>query len=168
MAVENLMIFLLTIMTVGGAYWVSSTELQKWDRAYIASKKDLTSTIEQKMRFDLKSEKNLKNIVQKSEELLKKRHKLWFSFSKQTEQSYLEYLQELSVAIDRESIGLHIRKMRLDSEKISIAGSVKDFESLEVFEEELTGLKRLTLVEKPRELTFSIELKIKDKDKDQQ
>lgn len=165
---QMFMIILLTIMTIGGVYWMSSTELQKWDRAYIAYKKDLITTIEQKMKVDLKSEKNLKNIVQKAEDTLKKRHKLWFSFSKQTEQSYLEYLQELSTAIDRDSLGLNLRKMRLDAEKVSMAGSVKDFEALEVFEEELMGLKRLALVDKPRETTFSIELKVKDKDKDQQ
>ena len=159
-------IVFFTIITIGGVYWTSSIELQRWDRSYISSKKELISTIEQKMRVDLQGEKNLKSMVEKADETLKKRHKLWFSFSKQTEQSYLEYLQELSVAIDRESLDLKIRKMSLEPDKVSIAGSVKDFEALEVFEEELLALKRLALVEKPRELTFTIDLKVKNKDKE--
>lgn len=118
--------------------------------------------IEQGMGVDLKGEKNLKTIVEQAEETLKRERLLWFSFTKQNEASALEYLQELSIAIDRASIGLELRQMHIDFEKVTMTGSVKSFEALDVFEEELQGLKLLTLVEKPRELTWTIQLQPKD------
>ena len=158
------MILLLTLASIGGVLYHSMTELQRWDSAYIVSKKDLISTVNKTMKIDLKGEKNLKNIVSKAQNTLEKEHKLWFSFSKQTEQSYLEYLQDLSVHIDKESIGLDVKKLMIAPDKISLTGTLKDFEALEVFEEELAELELLQLVEKPRELTFTIQFKVKEKD----
>ncbi len=157
------MIILLTVMCIGGIFWKSSTELQRWNQAYISSKKELLRTIEHTMNIDMKNEKNLKDIVQKTDTVLQKEHKLWFSFSKQTEQSYLEYLQDLSVHIDKESIGLDIKKLSLNPDKVTLVGVLKNFESLEVFKEELSELELLSVVEAPRELSFTIELKVKEK-----
>lgn len=157
------MIF-LTIGCIGGALWHSFSELQRWDRAYIASKKELIKTLEQSMEIDVKGERNLNDIVTKAEDTLKKERKLWFSFSKQTEQSYLEFLQDLSVHIDREDIGLDLKKLSMGPDKVVLAGALKEWEKLEVFKQELSELELLQLVEEPRELTFTIQLKVKDKE----
>ncbi|MBI2353248.1 pilus assembly protein PilM [Candidatus Dependentiae bacterium] len=160
---QLLMMVALTMGCLGGLFWHSSQELQRWNHAYLSSKKELTTSIQQSMDVDLKSEKNIKDIVAKTEEKLKTERKLWFSFSKQTEQSYLEFLQDLSLQIDRESIGLELKKLTITPEMVTLVGSVKDFESLEVFKEELSELKLLQLLEKPRELSFTVKLKVKDK-----
>lgn len=167
------MIVLLTVGSIGGTLWHSFSELQQWNRAFIASKKELTTTLQTAMGIDVKSERNLKDIVAKAEATLKNEHRLWFSFSKQTEQSYLKYLQDLSVHIDREAIGLDLKKLVMRPDLITITGSLSGnasydledgFAALPVFKEELSELKYLQLVEEARspEL-FTIQLKIKDK-----
>jgi len=160
---QLLMIVVLSISCIGAVYFKSSLELQRWNQAYISSKKELVSKVDQIMGVDLKSEKNLKKIVERCEEAFKASHKRWFAFVKQKERSYLEYLQDLSVKIDKESIGLDLTKLMIEPEKVTMVGKLKDFEALEVFEEELAELDLLQVVEKPRELSFTIQLKVKNK-----
>lgn len=167
------MIILLTVAAIGGVLWHSLSELQRWDRAYVTSKKELTTALQTTMGIDVKSERNLKDVVTKAEATLKNEHKLWFSFSKQTEQSYLKYLQDLSVHIDREAIGLDVKKLVMRPDLVTITGALRGnpsydledgFAALPVFKEELSELTYLQLVEEARspEL-FTIQLKIKDK-----
>lgn len=158
------MILLLTVGCIGGALWHSISELQRWDRAYVSSRKELIKTLQDSMSIDVKNERNLKDIVAKAEETLKNERKLWFSFSKQTEKSYLEFLQDLSVHIDREDIGLDLKKLLMSPDKVTLTGTLKEWEKLEVFKQELSELELLELVEEPRELTFTIVLKVKDKE----
>lgn len=151
-----------SIVCIGATWLRSSQELSRWQSAYNSSKKQLVQTVEQSMGIDLKGEKNLKTIVDQAEETLKRERLLWFSFTKQHEASVLEYLQDLSMAIDRVSIGLELRQMHIDYEKVTMSGSVKSFEALDTFEEELQGLKLLTVVDRPRELSWTIQLQPKD------
>lgn len=153
----------LTLSCIGAVYFKSSSELQRWNKAYVASKKELVSTIDTTMGIDVKTERNLKNIVQRCEDAFKASHQRWFAFVRQKELSYLEYLQDLSIRIDRASIGLEITSLLLKPEEVTMKGRLKDFEALQVFEEELAELELLQVVEKPRELSFSIQLKVKDK-----
>ena len=157
------MIILLTVSCIAIVYLRSNAELQRWNQAYTSSKKELASTINTTMDIDVRNEKNLKKIVERCEEGFKTAHKRWFAFVKQKERSYLEYLQDLSVRIDKASLGLDITKLLLEPEKVTMTGKLKDFEALEVFEEELAELDLLQLVEKPRELSFTVHLKVKDK-----
>lgn len=154
----------LTIGCIGGIFWHSISELQRWNNAYTASRKELVKKLEQSMAIDVKSERSLKEIVAKAEETLKKERKLWFSFSKQTERSYLELLQDLSIHIDREDIGLDLKKLLMGPDSVTLTGSLKEWEKLEVFKQELSELELLDLVEEPRELTFTVLLKVKDKE----
>jgi len=159
--VQLLAMMCAAVVCIGGTWWRSSQELQTWQTAYNTSKKQFVNTIEQQMRIDLKGEKNIKTMVEQAEEVLKRERALWFSFMKQHEASILEYLQDLSMAIDRMSLGLDLRQMHLDYEKITMTGSVKSFEALDVFDEELQELKLLTVTEKPRELSWTIQLQPK-------
>lgn len=156
-------IIILSITCIAAIYLHSSSELQRWNQAYLSSKKELIAKIDQSMGLDLKTEKNLKRIVERTQEAYKAAHKRWFAFAKQKERSYLEYLQDLSVRIDKDSIGLDVSKLMIEPEKVTMVGKLKDFEALEVFEEELSELDLLQVVEKPRELSFTIQLKVKNK-----
>ena len=167
------MVLFLTIGCIGGVLWHSISDLQRWDRAYISSNKELTTSLQTTMGIDVKSERNLKDIVNKAEETLKNERKLWFSFSKQTEQSYLQYLQDLSVHIDRQSIGLDLKSLRMRPDLITMRGALSGnkasdledgFAALPVFKEELSELQYLQLVDEARTPEFfEIQLKIKDK-----
>lgn len=159
---QLLMIIFMTTLCLGTTFWRSSMLLQEKETAYNSSKRQLVQAIEQRMRLDLRGEKSIKTILEKAEEKLKTEKALWFAFSAQQEHSVLEYLQDLSVQIDRSALGLQVRNMHLDYEKVSMSGNVKNFESLDLFEEELASLQLLQLLEKPRELTFTIQFKPKE------
>lgn len=160
-------VILMTLFSVGAVFWRSSTLLQEQESAYLASKKHCMKAVLQHMNLDLTGEKNMKTVVEKAEETLKREKALWFSFSRQQESCVLEYLQDLSIQIDRDATGLELRSMHLDFEKVIMTGSVKSFEALDVFEEELMSLKLLQPLEKPRELSFTgLTLKPKDDQKE--
>lgn len=158
---------LLTSLSLGLTFWRSYSILAEKESVYLASKRQFMQAVEEKMRIDLQGEKSIKAVVEKAEETLNREKALWFSFSAQQEHSVLEYLQDLSVQIDREATGLELSNMRLDFEKVSMTGRVKNFEALDLLEEELMSLQLLQLVEKPRELAFTIQLKPKDDSKGQ-
>ncbi len=164
------MIFCLTMLCIGAAAWHVYADLQRWQNAYTVSKKDLVQTVQTTMGVDLKTQRSLKDILQKAEETLKQERKLWFSFSKQTEFSYLEFLQDLSVHIDRDAIGLDLKKLYMTPEKVTMTASLQGnaslnpFEALAVFAQELSELELLELVEESRDpKLFTIELKVKDR-----
>lgn len=160
---QLIMIVMMTILCLGSIFWKSSMILKEQETAYNSSKRQFMQAIEQRLHIDLHGEKSIKTMLDKAEEKLKKEKALWLVFSAQQEHSVLEYLQDLSVQIDRASVGLQVRNMHLDYEKVTMAGSVKSFETKDVFEEELQSLQLLQLIEKPRELSFTIQFKPKDK-----
>ncbi len=168
---QMLMIVFMTTVCLGATFWRSSILLTEKEIAYNASKRQLIQAIEQRMHLDMRGEKNIKTIVTKTEEKLKTEKALWFAFSAQQEHSVLEYLQDLSIQIDRSSTGLQVRSMHLDYEQVSMTGSIKNFDNTEfqrfdVLKEELQELRLLQVVEQPRELSFTIQFKPRETGKD--
>lgn len=163
---QIIVVVFMTLFSVGAVFWRSSTLLQEQESIYTVSKKQCMKAISQHMNLDLAGEKSMKTVVEKAEETLKRERALWFSFSKQQEGCVLKYLQDLSIQIDRDATGLDLSSMHLDFEKVIMKGSVKSFEALDVFEEELMSLKLLQPLEKPRELSFTVSLKPKDDQKE--
>ncbi|HJM68704.1 MAG TPA: pilus assembly protein PilM [Candidatus Babeliales bacterium] len=98
---------------------------------------------------------------------------LWFAFSKQDRYSYLKYLQELSIRIDRESLGIQFKRlsMDLDENSITLDGEIKDnaFKSLTILEESLKESKLFKQVTIPQDMiqtnyntkitTFTVKIK---------
>lgn len=151
-----------TVAIFAGIYLLCMQETQTWQEAMVTAKKQVSREVERTMKLDVRGEQTHK-IVEKAEDFLAREKRLWFSFSKESESSLLEYLQALSLAIDRESLGLLITRMKIDSGEIMIQGSVKDFEALQIFEEELLELKQFDIEQKPRELSFTVKLRAKSK-----
>ena len=165
-SVQTIVMVLTSLLCVGAVWWRSSEQLKGWQTAYNSSRRQLLDEIQSQMGLDVRGEKNLKALVEKTESVLKRERQLWFSFTQQNEASILEYLQDLSVAIDREAIGLEIKSLHIDYQKVVMTGTVKSFEALDLFYEELQELKLLKLVDRPRELAnWTIELKPKTSSK---
>ncbi len=161
-SLQAVVMLLTSLLCVGAIWWRSSEQLQRWQTAYNSSRKQLLTEIQDQMNLDLRGEKNLKTLVEKTESVLKRERQLWFSFMQQNEASMLEYLQDLSVAIDREAIGLELKSLHIDYQKVVMSGSVTSFEALDLFYEELQELKLLKLVDRPRDISnWTIELKPK-------
>jgi hypothetical protein len=152
---------LVSALSLAGIWWRSYEEMNRWQAGYVSSRKQLITTLQEQMSLDVRGEKKITEISKKAEEELKRERKLWFSFMKQNEASALEYLQDLSQAIDKESIGLELKSVHIDYQKVTMSGTVKNLDALDLFYEELQSLKTLKLVSRPRELSFNVELKSK-------
>jgi Tfp pilus assembly PilM family ATPase len=161
-SLQTVVMVLTSLLCLGAVWWRSSEQLQRWQTAYNVSRKQLLTEIQDQMNLDVRGEKNLKALVEKTESVLKRERQLWFSFTQQNEASILEYLQDLSVAIDREAIGLELKSLHIDYQKVIMSGTVKDFPALDIFYEELQELKLLKLVDRPIDFAnWTIELKPK-------
>lgn len=151
----------LTIVLFGSMYWIGLREQQSWEDLLAQSRQQVSKEIQKYMNIDTKGEQITK-LVDKTNEYLKREKKLWFSFSRQSEQSLLEYLQDLS-KIDRESLGLKIKNLKLTHDEVAITGSVQDYESLTTLKYELNDLTLLAVDQEPREPNaFVIKLKSKN------
>lgn len=162
---QLLALVLITVFSLGGLYVYSNMQINKWHMAYLGSKKEVSRVVEDNMNLDVRNISRPSLIVDAARETVEREKKLWFSFSKQSENSFLEYLSDLTSKIDRASIGLDLKKLIIDYDQIIMQGKVKNFDALETFEEELMELSKFTVVEKPRELAFTVKLNVKDTSK---
>jgi len=91
---------------------------------------------------------------------------LWFSLSQGQTYSFLYYLQEMSNTIDRQELGLTLRKLTIQrdnkqgTETVKMEGSVPDFPQLQSFEQALRDTGLFTHVPSLQETKFDITLTI--------
>lgn len=107
-----------------------------------------------KNTFDIQKSSSPAALVANAKRKIAEEEALWFSFSKQTRFSFLEYLQELSVRIDRQSLGIQFKKLSMNDEKITLEGQVSGhgFKSLLLLEESLKESPLLQTATIPEEL----------------
>jgi type IV pilus assembly protein PilM len=126
------------------------------------SQEELIELVSQELAIkDPESLTDAESIIEAANAKLKKEEKMWYAFSAQTRRSFLEYLKALSTTIDRASIGLELKKLSMDESTISMDGSVRGFEELAIFEDELNQLKQFSLISVPQKPEFNITMKIK-------
>lgn len=159
---------LLCILTFGGLgslYFNIHTRVSGLKSTYNASRRDLVNTIEQTMNVKMKNKKSLGAITKFAEDTMKKEKELWFLFSQQSENIFLEYLQQLSTVVDRQSLGLELTKVELGYDTVVLDGSVTGFEELSTLQEEVGMVTMFTITEKPKDISnFSITLKVNRQD----
>ena len=80
------------------------------------------------------------------------------AFSAQSRNSFLEYLVTLSTKIDRETLGLELKKMTLNKSVITLEGRVRNFEALEQFERALKETELFATIPDMQKVDFSITL----------
>jgi type IV pilus assembly protein PilM len=153
--------FLLSVATLTGIYFYSNYQLKQWTSKYDASRKEIVTLLKDQMEVDVKNVKRITDIVVAVESKLQQAKKVCFSFS-QPNNAFLHYLEELCNKIDRISLGLDLKKLSLHDKQVVLQGKVKDFDALEIFEEELMELHSFIIKDRPRELAFSVTLQVKD------
>ncbi|MDP3788642.1 MAG: pilus assembly protein PilM [Candidatus Chromulinivorax sp.] len=159
---QLLTILLLSVATLIALYFYSNLQLKKWDIAYEKSRKEMVAAIKDQMAVDVKKNtKRISDIVAAAQTKLDQETKVCSSFS-QSNNNFLQHLQELCNNIDRESLGLDLKKLSLEGKEVVLQGKVKDFDALETFEEELMELPNFTLKNIPRELSFTVTLLVKE------
>jgi len=159
---QLLSIILISCAAIVGVYFYSQYQLRIWDMEYNKSKKEMSIKLKEQMDVDTKGMKRINDIVAAAQSKLEQAKKVCFSFSP-SNHSFLRYLQELSSKIDRQSLGLDLKKLSIHDKEITLQGKVKDFDVLETFAEELMELKNFTLKSKlPGELVFTVVLQAKE------
>lgn len=151
---------MLSCAIIIGLYMYSKYQIQFWDIAYEKSRKELLAVLKDQMNIDLKATKRVTDIVVAAQDKLEQTKKVCFSFS-QSNNAFLQHLQDLSTTIDRESVGLELKKMSMQGEQVVLLGKVKNYDALDLFVEELMNLKNLSLKNIPRDLTFTVTLEVK-------
>lgn len=85
---------------------------------------------------------------------------IWSSLSSQSRQSFLYYLSQLSTKIDRETLGLNLKKMVISKNIITLDGNVRNFEALAQFEHQLRETSLFVNVPDMQKIDFSLQLPI--------
>ena len=105
---------------------------------------------------------------------LAKEENIWFSLSTRNRFSFLTYLQELTSRIDREKLGLELKRFIIRtgegnaSDVIILEGSVKDYNALRAFEEALyesNMFKDIPKLQEPKFGTITLILDKSDREK---
>ncbi|MGZ6255055.1 MAG: pilus assembly protein PilM [Candidatus Chromulinivorax sp.] len=163
---QLLILFLLSIFACLGIYTASYYQLKQWNSKYNLFKKEMTNYLKEQMDIDVKSIKRMNEVVAAAQNKLQQEKKVCVSFS-DPKNSYLHYLEDLCTKIDRKSLGLDLKKLSMQDAMITLQGKVKNFEALQVFEEELIELEHFIIQERPQELNFVVTLKAKEKHQQQ-
>ncbi|MBI2775545.1 pilus assembly protein PilM [Candidatus Dependentiae bacterium] len=133
---------------IGYSWWQTSSAAKKVkssEREVVRALQDLQLTDAMDLQ---RAESEAAEKVQREEEL-------WFAFSRQTRFSFLKALQELSSAIDRDAIGLKLRKLVITPNALLFEGEVKDFNALKVLERELRESNLFIIVPTMQELKIN-------------
>lgn len=143
------------LILIGFSYW----QEYRLARQVKASEREIINYLrEQKL-----SESNfLQEAISQAEEHVNKEAEIWFAFSSQTRFSFLKYLEQLSSAIDRKSIGLNLRRLIITYDSIILDGEVAGFNELKVFERELRQSQLFVDIPSLQSIKFPrLELKLK-------
>ena len=134
------------------------------NEAYSSEQETITRL---KKVFALRNPATLDEAIRASGVELAKEKNIWFALSTENRFSYLTYLQELFARIDREGLGLDLKKLSIKSadgasgdDALLLEGSVRNYDALRKFEESLVESKLFKSVPKLQETSFSINLYI--------
>lgn len=114
--------------------------------------------------FNLRKSVNLETVIKEARVELVKEEQIWFALSTGNRFSFLTNLQELSSRIDRDGLGLDLKRLALKrgdngaDDTLVIEGSVRDYDALRNFEESLEQSKLFKNVPKLQETKFSLTL----------
>jgi Tfp pilus assembly PilM family ATPase len=110
---------------------------------------------------DSKILSSLQDTLETAAGSLNKDEAIWYAFSASTRLSFLKYLQELSTIINRDRIGLILKRLLMTEDLIVLDGQVKDFDSLAILEQSLRSSQLFTKISKPDDTKFSLQITLK-------
>jgi Tfp pilus assembly protein PilN len=114
------------------------------------------------------TDRNLPSAVETAQQKLTEEESVWEGLSGQLRPSFLKYLLELSTKLDRDSLGLELKKLTMNKKNITLNGQVhdKDYTALKNLVEVLKESKLFNLVSAPQATTFDITLTIKNENEE--
>ena len=139
----------------------SFTQIRKLSAELELSQKQVLQTI--KKSFPAIKTNSRRDALDFAQREVKKEENIWSSFSAQTRQSFLQYLYDLSTKIDRETLGLNLKKMVISKNVISLEGNVRSFDAVEQFEHQLRETKLFSHIPDMQKIDFSVQLPLDNK-----
>jgi hypothetical protein len=121
----------------------------------IAEKAKSRTLADLKKNFSGLKGNSLKETIKNAKKQIQKEEEMWFSFSSQTQHSFLKYLLDLSTKVDREVLGLGLKKMVISKGTISLDGNVRNFEAIDEFEKQLKETQLFSDVPLLQQTSFS-------------
>jgi hypothetical protein len=109
-------------------------------------------------------ERNLAAAIESAQQRLTEDESIWEGFAGRFKHSFLKYLQELCILIDRQGLGLELNNLSMDKKNMILVGNVRDYDALTTLEEVLNSSKLFKLISIPQELKFEIKLRITNED----
>lgn len=128
-------------------------------RLEMESSKNETSDLLKEWFPDIESG-YIDDMIQEADQETKNEEKLWFSFARSAQNSFLSFLLELS-RLDRIGLGLIIDKVAIDRDRgiMILKAQVKDHDALVRLENELRQSKLFTYVQPQDNPNFAMELR---------
>ena len=150
--VKGIILALLIIGSLLGYTW---WQKRKITRSVTSSEREMVTEIN---NVQLSDARILDDALVEAERKVNKEEELWFAFSRQTRFSFLKALQDLSSAIDRQGVGLKVRRLVITPNYLTLEGEVKDFNGLKILERELRESNLFILVPAMQELKINEKL----------
>lgn len=132
------------------------TQIRKLSVELEESQKQIVQTL--KKEFPTIKTNSQRDALDLADREVKRQKSVWSSLSAQTRQSFLQYLYDLSIKIDRETLGLNLKKMVINKKTITLEGNVRSFDAVEQFEQQLRETKLFVAVPDMQKIDFSVQL----------
>lgn len=146
---------ILALLIIGSLLGYTWWQKNKITRSVASSEREMVTAIN---NIQLSDARILDDALVEAERKVNKEEELWFAFSRQTRFSFLKALQDLSSAIDRQGVGLKVRRLVITPNYLTLEGEVKDFNGLKVLERELRESALFILVPALQELKINEKL----------
>lgn len=156
--VATTLIVCIFLLFIGNSF----LQIRKLNKTIEQGEKEAISLVSNTLNV---SSKNLNSLVSDAQTSVLDQDRIWFSFSQQTRSSFLASLQKLTTAIDKDSIGLKLKKLRFTHDAIRLQGEVKDIPALVILEDELkeANLGTFSAAQEPK---FDITITLKKSSED--
>jgi broad specificity phosphatase PhoE len=106
----------------------------------------------------LESEKDLSTAIEEAQTEVEEQKKRWFAFSHQSRASFLQYLQDLSLKIDKKSIDLKVEQITIAEDILTLKAEVRDHDALKILARELGQSKLFKPFESPETPQFIMKI----------
>lgn len=112
-----------------------------------------------------KGTKSVTSFINQAQDALAVEKNLWFALSDSQRYSFLRYLQALTTNINRDALGLNMKRLVFKRDergetKVNLEGSVRDYDAVRKFDEELQATNLFTYVPEQQKTVFNISLTI--------
>lgn len=125
----------LTVIFLAAMFTHTFLQVHKLSNAVESTKAGIVKEL--RKNFPTIKSNNINEALKVAKNTVAKQEEIWFSFSNQTRRSFLKYLYLLSTKLERDVIGLKLKKLVINKDSIFLEGSVRSFEVVSQFEQEL-------------------------------